>query len=718
MAFQKNILNSSLKSETKRQSLRTSRHQEKTTESIDQTFVKRNTILGQQDGEILGGVKSLGQTCNSSEEVITGHVGKITDDFPASGAKGNVLVVTKDTVVDSNGEFLRFKEDADSAGSLVLNTLSITTTTDSDGNGNNFDVVGALVRSAGRDSADEARGFGTLSTSVAALTGLPAIKSSNPTSALAVTCDGTAESISKCIAIAQDKQNDAYQSLIDFTTTVDALKPKSAGGGGIMGIISTVTSALTFAGNLTASFSSLAPVAELNGKINAIQSKIDAGVAKVNAKIDAVTGEIESGIKDALQIDKIDGFIQTTKDTVLNDTGIQGYKEEFQSLKNELDSLKDMQSVVETDVANVKGAIDEATGAVDQFNSSFDTRTNSGLPGVLQDLAEGISGTVDAFISNLVPGGIISSEQERRQILEQFTSGDSRLKKEAVKALTQKSENVSDRMKGILATDEGTSSSLEMQVQMIEKAKEQGVPEQEIARAQQEISTIDQKMQGLDTTIGGTVVIDASLYEEGQPVMTDKWDGRNSPDDAFTYVSSVEELDAEFTNVNRDVTEVVVHATDTHTNKDIGSIEINNVQIDLGHDGIGYHYVIRRDGRLQRGRPVNVQGDHAPVNGHDKFSIGIALVGGINVSTGEDNPTDYRSSQAFTREQFTTLEKFLNGYYRRFPGGQVFGHNDLDVNEIDPYFDVVDYVESVFRKQNRTDDPLNTSPLSPSEMNK
>lgn len=717
MAFQKNILNSSLKSETKRSRLRTSRFQEKTTESVDQTFVKRNTILGQQDGDILGGVKSLGQTCNSSEEVITGHVGKLTDDFPASGALGNVLVVTKDTVVDSNGEFLRFKESTDSAGSLVLNTLSVTTTTDSDGNGNNFDVVGALVRSAGRDSADEARGFGSLSTSVAALTGLPAIKSSNPTSALAVTCDGTAESISKCIAIAQDKKNDAYQSLIDFTTTVDALKPKKAGGGGLMGAISAVTSALSFASNLTASFSSLAPVAELNGKINAIQGRIDAGVGAVQGRIDAVTGQIESGIKDALQIDKIDGFIQTTKDTVLNNTGIQGYKEEFQSLKNELDSLKDMKSVIETDVANVKGAIDEATGAVDQFNANFDTRTNEGLPGVLQDLAEGISGTVDSFISNLVPGGIISSEQERQQILEQFTSGDPRLKKEAVKALTQKSENVTDRMKGILATDEGTSSSLEMQVQMIEKAKNLGVPEQEIARAQQEISTIDQKMQGLDTTISGTVVIDASLYEEGEPIMTDKWDGRNSPDDAFTYVSSVEELDAEFTNVNRDVTEVVVHATDTHTNKDIGSIEINNVQIDLGHDGIGYHYVIRRDGRLQRGRPVNIQGDHAPVNGHDKFSIGIVLVGGINVSTGEDNPTDYRSSQAFTREQFTTLEKFLNGYYRRFPGGQVFGHNDIDVNEIDPYFDVVDYVESVFRKQNRTDDPLNTSPLSPSEMN-
>ena len=41
----------------------------------------------------------------------------------------------------------------------------------------------------------------------------------------------------------------------------------------------------------------------------------------------------------------------------------------------------------------------------------------------------------------------------------------------------------------------------------------------------------------------------------------------------------------------------MIHATETATDKDIGAIEINNIQ--LGHDGIGYHYVIRRDGRLQ-----------------------------------------------------------------------------------------------------------------------
>ena len=40
------------------------------------------------------------------------------------------------------------------------------------------------------------------------------------------------------------------------------------------------------------------------------------------------------------------------------------------------------------------------------------------------------------------------------------------------------------------------------------------------------------------------------------------------------------------------------------------------MQIDMNMEGIGgqgitYHYVIRRDGRLQRGRPVNQRGDHS-----------------------------------------------------------------------------------------------------------
>jgi N-acetyl-anhydromuramyl-L-alanine amidase AmpD len=109
-------------------------------------------------------------------------------------------------------------------------------------------------------------------------------------------------------------------------------------------------------------------------------------------------------------------------------------------------------------------------------------------------------------------------------------------------------------------------------------------------------------------------------------------------------------------------------------------------------------------------------GEHTSTNNHNTRSLGVALVGGINASSGVKNPSELRSAQSFTREQFTTLEKFLSIYYQKYPGGQVFGHNDLDISEFDPYFDVPDYVEAVFRKKNITTDPLNTEPLKSSEI--
>ena len=118
----------------------------------------------------------------------------------------------------------------------------------------------------------------------------------------------------------------------------------------------------------------------------------------------------------------------------------------------------------------------------------------------------------------------------------------------------------------------------------------------------------------------------------------------------------------------------------------------------IGGQGITYHYVIRRDGKLQRGRPVNQRGDHTLAD--STKSIGIILVGGLNCSAGQESPTNFRSSQSFTMGQYTTLEQFLQAFYRRYPGGKVLGHNDVDDGELDPYFDVQDYVASIFRKNN------------------
>ena len=175
----------------------------------------------------------------------------------------------------------------------------------------------------------------------------------------------------------------------------------------------------------------------------------------------------------------------------------------------------------------------------------------------------------------------------------------------------------------------------------------------------------------------------------------------------FTYVSSVEELDFEMANkihsiyTNREINNVVIHATETFTNKNIGAEEIDSIQkiLDGGKQGkeyIGYHYVIRRDGRLQRGIPLTKKGNHTETGNYNETSIGIAMVGGILSPATEGSWQT--SSASFTREQYNTLEQFLGVFYHHVAGGEVFGHNDINPEELDPYFDVQEYILSLFGK--------------------
>lgn len=482
----------------------------------------------------------------------------------------------------------------------------------------------------------------------------------------------------------------------------------AVGGGAPTDIQSAVDQVTTISGESMADISSFTATIASGSEL----SSITAALPNLSIpSIDDVVGEITP-------IASLSSVGEGIKDIVSDATGIGGLTAKLPDPKNSLSKFGSVADLGKSVFNDVTTAVTGFTNDVSNFVNDFTTRTDKGLGGVLQNLAEGLTGGAAEFITNIVPGGISTTEQERKRILSQFSSGDPVEKTKAVKTITTKSSNVSERMKGIVnRTDATTPQKLADKV--ADEAAKTGVPKEESQAAINEIATIDTKLNQLDTTISGTVIVDASLFDEGIPVDANnqKWNGRNSKDDIFTYIASVEELDAEFASVKRDITEVIVHATETFTNKDLGAIEINNLHNALGHDGIGYHYVIRRDGRLQRGRPINRDGEHAVVNGHDKYSIGIVMVGGLNVSSGNENPTDHRSAQSFTREQYTSLEKFLRSFYRKYPGGQVFGHSDIDSVELDPYFDVVDYVESTFRKTNVTTDPANNPPLSPAEMN-
>ena len=187
----------------------------------------------------------------------------------------------------------------------------------------------------------------------------------------------------------------------------------------------------------------------------------------------------------------------------------------------------------------------------------------------------------------------------------------------------------------------------------------------------------------------------------------------------FKFVDSFEELIADFRGTNREITETVVHWTAHYIDQGhVGAEECHNIAIDRGFSGCSYHYIIKRDGSLQRGRPLNRVGAHAKANGHNRYSIGVSMVGGYNCNSGNPNYNKFISAESITSDQWKTLDQFLKAFYVVWPGGQVWGHNDTDPeNQSDPGIDMQQYIKSKFKKTNKSSSGT-LPPLSPSELNR
>ena len=112
----------------------------------------------------------------------------------------------------------------------------------------------------------------------------------------------------------------------------------------------------------------------------------------------------------------------------------------------------------------------------------------------------------------------------------------------------------------------------------------------------------------------------------------------------------------------------VIHCSATRGVQDVGVKDIRKWHLQQGWSDIGYHFVIRRSGKLEVGRAVDTIGSH--VKGHNATSIGICLAGGLDDKTWE--PTNN-----FTGAQWETLKKLLTTLSRRYPGAKVLGHRDF-----------------------------------------
>ena len=132
---------------------------------------------------------------------------------------------------------------------------------------------------------------------------------------------------------------------------------------------------------------------------------------------------------------------------------------------------------------------------------------------------------------------------------------------------------------------------------------------------------------------------------------------------------------------NRKVRYAVVHSSGTKPSLNISPVDIDRWHKARGWTGIGYHYVITRDGKLHTGRSLDKIGAH--VAGHNTGSIGICLVGGLG--------RDLNPAPAFTKAQWRTLKKWCAEILEIYEGITILGHRDLAPTAC-PSFDVAHWL--------------------------
>ena len=180
----------------------------------------------------------------------------------------------------------------------------------------------------------------------------------------------------------------------------------------------------------------------------------------------------------------------------------------------------------------------------------------------------------------------------------------------------------------------------------------------------------------------------------------------------FERVDNAEELELELRTSPREITACVVDWSETYTNNNLDANLVHKVQLGrildkfgnafalrLGIEGgIQFHYVIMRDGTIERGRPLSIEA--GGFNPWAKRSVYVGFVAGYNTPEGTPNPQLYRSSESITPEQWKSFDIFLDQFYKAVPGGEVVGKTDLlqeGVNDA-PGFDVRSYIETKYKK--------------------
>lgn len=125
------------------------------------------------------------------------------------------------------------------------------------------------------------------------------------------------------------------------------------------------------------------------------------------------------------------------------------------------------------------------------------------------------------------------------------------------------------------------------------------------------------------------------------------------------------------------ITLLIIHCSAVMPFQTSSVEQINEWHLARGwKNGVGYHYIIRRDGNIEKGRPDEMVGAHC-LN-HNKHSIGICYEGGLDAN---GNPADTR-----TDAQKKSMRSLLVELKKKHPNALIVSHNVFS-NKACPCFD-------------------------------
>lgn len=99
---------------------------------------------------------------------------------------------------------------------------------------------------------------------------------------------------------------------------------------------------------------------------------------------------------------------------------------------------------------------------------------------------------------------------------------------------------------------------------------------------------------------------------------------------------------------------IIIHHSAIQQGADTSPIAIHSAHLRRGYSGIGYHFYIKSDGTIYRGRPIIYIGAHC--KGYNATSIGICFEGNFEI----ENPTNaqkiaWQNLRAYLRKEIPTI---------------------------------------------------------------